>query len=180
MNKFHLHNQCVCHQLSISLPLATSVLQHVGMHKLNGKFSCMHSAIFRVAKKRFTSLPALVLGRAWLGTILACISVLPKEDLKRKILTLAISKGQLSQTVTSRQTSCRIVGEIANRFGSESMWWARDSMWLNWEICGEKGCEQRDTWWANGYVVINVVMHSANLMYVCWSSKGCSMWWSRG
>ena len=60
--------------------------------------------------------------RAWLGTVLACIPVLPKDELKRKILTLAVSKGQLSQTISSRQNSCRIVGEIALRFSSESMW----------------------------------------------------------
>lgn len=76
-----------------------------------------------------------VVSKAWLGTVLACIGVLPKEDLKRKILTLAISKGQLSQTVNSRQISCRIVGEIANRFSLESKWLKCEVLPLATALC---------------------------------------------
>ncbi len=56
----------------------------------------------------------------WLNTLLACIAVLPKEEIKKRILTIAISKGQLSQTLASRQASCQIIGEIIPRF--EAQW----------------------------------------------------------
>lgn len=57
----------------------------------------------------------------WLKTVLACIPSLPKDEIKKRILTIAISKGQLSQTIVSRQASCHLLGEIAPRF--DTLWY---------------------------------------------------------
>ena len=57
---------------------------------------------------------------AWLGTVLAAIPHLPKDVIKRDILNIAVAKGQLSQTVTSRQASCQIIGRMAPKF--EPFW----------------------------------------------------------
>ena len=53
---------------------------------------------------------------AWLSMVLASIPHLPKDTVKRHILTMALAKGQLSQTVNSRQASCQIIGVLASKF----------------------------------------------------------------
>nr|DBA14694.1 TPA: hypothetical protein GDO54_005626 [Pyxicephalus adspersus] len=55
---------------------------------------------------------------AWLDTLLAVIDVLPKETIRHEILNPLVSKAQLSQTLQSRLTSCKILGKIANKFES--------------------------------------------------------------
>nr|XP_002737817.1 PREDICTED: serine/threonine-protein phosphatase 4 regulatory subunit 4 [Saccoglossus kowalevskii] len=55
---------------------------------------------------------------SWLETLLQVISLLPKDITKNEILTVAIAKGQLSQSVQSRLSSCKILGRIATKFDS--------------------------------------------------------------
>ncbi|XP_072038249.1 serine/threonine-protein phosphatase 4 regulatory subunit 4-like [Amphiura filiformis] len=54
----------------------------------------------------------------WLEVLLDVITYLPKDIIKRDILTTAIAKGQLSQNLHSRLASCQILGKIATRFDS--------------------------------------------------------------
>ncbi|XP_021373715.1 serine/threonine-protein phosphatase 4 regulatory subunit 4-like isoform X1 [Mizuhopecten yessoensis] len=53
---------------------------------------------------------------AWLETLLDVIDLLPKDIIKKEILNIAIAKGQLSQTVYSRLSCCKILGKIATKF----------------------------------------------------------------
>ncbi|XP_077996015.1 serine/threonine-protein phosphatase 4 regulatory subunit 4-like [Glandiceps talaboti] len=59
-----------------------------------------------------------VIAHSWLETLLHVITLLPKEILKKDLLTIATSKGQLSQSVHSRLASCKILGKIATKFDS--------------------------------------------------------------
>ncbi|KAK3094055.1 hypothetical protein FSP39_023500 [Pinctada imbricata] len=53
---------------------------------------------------------------AWLDTLLDVIDLLPKDVIKKEILSIAIAKGQLSQSVQARLSCCRILGKIATKF----------------------------------------------------------------
>ncbi|XP_041467949.1 serine/threonine-protein phosphatase 4 regulatory subunit 4-like isoform X4 [Lytechinus variegatus] len=53
---------------------------------------------------------------SWLEVLLKVIAHLPKDVLKKDILPIALSKGQLAQSVQSRLASCRLLGKIATRF----------------------------------------------------------------
>ncbi|XP_041351880.1 serine/threonine-protein phosphatase 4 regulatory subunit 4-like isoform X2 [Gigantopelta aegis] len=54
--------------------------------------------------------------KCWLDTLLDVIELLPKDVIKSDILSIAISKGQLSQAVQSRLSCCKILGKIATKF----------------------------------------------------------------
>ncbi|XP_072182400.1 serine/threonine-protein phosphatase 4 regulatory subunit 4-like [Diadema setosum] len=56
------------------------------------------------------------ISESWLDVLLQVIVHLPKEVLKKDILPVALSKGQLAQSVQSRLASCRLLGRIATRF----------------------------------------------------------------
>ena len=56
------------------------------------------------------------ISNSWLLMVLSGIPYLPKDIVKRHILTTALAKGQLSQTVNSRQASCKIIGALASKF----------------------------------------------------------------
>ncbi|XP_044595506.1 serine/threonine-protein phosphatase 4 regulatory subunit 4-like isoform X2 [Cotesia glomerata] len=60
-----------------------------------------------------------VVADAWLETLLDVIELLPSEVIKREILQVAISKGQLSQPVNSRIICCKLLGKICTRFNSQ-------------------------------------------------------------
>jgi len=69
---------------------------------------------------------------AWLATLLSAIPHLPKDVIKREILNIAVANGQLSQTVSSRQASCQIIGKMAPKF--EPFWWVILCFcWLLWQ-----------------------------------------------
>ncbi|CAI9734861.1 serine/threonine-protein phosphatase 4 regulatory subunit 4-like isoform X7 [Octopus vulgaris] len=53
---------------------------------------------------------------AWLGTLLDVIDLLPKTVIQKEILTAAVAKGQLSQSVQARLSCCQILGKIATKF----------------------------------------------------------------
>ncbi|KAK3599632.1 hypothetical protein CHS0354_029090 [Potamilus streckersoni] len=53
---------------------------------------------------------------AWLETLLDVIDLLPKDVIKKEILTIAIDKGQLTQPVSSRLSCCKILGKISTKF----------------------------------------------------------------
>lgn len=57
-----------------------------------------------------------IVASAWMETLLDVIDLLPKEVLKRDILSLAINKGQISQPVSSRLLCCKILGKISTKF----------------------------------------------------------------
>nr|XP_012145699.1 PREDICTED: serine/threonine-protein phosphatase 4 regulatory subunit 4-like isoform X1 [Megachile rotundata] len=59
-----------------------------------------------------------VICHAWLETLLDVIELLPVEVIRKQILPLTISKGQLSQPVHSRITCSTILGKICTRFES--------------------------------------------------------------
>ncbi|XP_052767740.1 serine/threonine-protein phosphatase 4 regulatory subunit 4-like isoform X2 [Mya arenaria] len=60
--------------------------------------------------------PDTEIATAWLDTLLDVIDLLPKDIIKKEILTIAIEKGQLSQPVQTRLSCCKILGKIATRF----------------------------------------------------------------
>lgn len=70
----------------------------------------MYNAILHVCTS-FTGI-----ANAWLSMLLSCIPHFPKDLVKHHILTMALAKGQLSQTVNSRQASCKIIGALASKF----------------------------------------------------------------
>ncbi|KAM5129258.1 serine/threonine-protein phosphatase 4 regulatory subunit 4 [Mantella aurantiaca] len=78
---------------------------------------------------------------AWLDTLLAVIDVLPKETIRHEILNPLVSKAQLSQTLQSRLTSCRILGKIANKFESHVV--KRDILPLVESLCQDVEYEVR-------------------------------------
>ncbi|XP_067680173.1 serine/threonine-protein phosphatase 4 regulatory subunit 4-like [Haliotis asinina] len=53
---------------------------------------------------------------AWLDTLLDVIDLLPKDVIKSDVLTIAVAKGQLSQSVQARLSCCKILGKIATKF----------------------------------------------------------------
>ncbi|KAL3873913.1 hypothetical protein ACJMK2_036990 [Sinanodonta woodiana] len=53
---------------------------------------------------------------AWLETLLDVIDLLPKDVIKKEILTIAIDKGQLTQPVSARLSCCKILGKISTKF----------------------------------------------------------------
>ena len=57
---------------------------------------------------------------SWLTALLSSIPHLPKDVIKGEILNIAVANGQLSQTVSSRQASCQIIGRMAPKF--EPFW----------------------------------------------------------
>ncbi|KAL9957888.1 hypothetical protein ACROYT_G034843 [Oculina patagonica] len=69
-----------------------------------------------------------VVSNAWLDTLLTSIDFLPKDVIKREVLGIAISKGQLSQTVNYRLASCKLLGKIAPKF--ETYWIKKELMAL--------------------------------------------------
>uniref|UniRef100_W5KHM2 Protein phosphatase 4 regulatory subunit 4 n=1 Tax=Astyanax mexicanus TaxID=7994 RepID=W5KHM2_ASTMX len=60
----------------------------------------------------------LLVGNAWLETLLSAIDALPKETIRQEILSPLVSKAQLSQSVPARLASCRILGKVAAKFES--------------------------------------------------------------
>ncbi|XP_058804971.1 uncharacterized protein LOC131672055 [Phymastichus coffea] len=56
-----------------------------------------------------------VVAHAWLETVLDVIELLPVDIVKREILPIATSARQLSQSVNSRITCCRLLGKVATR-----------------------------------------------------------------
>ncbi|KXJ20795.1 Serine/threonine-protein phosphatase 4 regulatory subunit 4 [Exaiptasia diaphana] len=69
-----------------------------------------------------------VVASAWLEALLFSINYLPKDIIKREVLPIAIAKGQLSQSVTCRLASCKLLGNIAPKF--EPFWIKKELMTL--------------------------------------------------
>ncbi|KAM9293971.1 serine/threonine-protein phosphatase 4 regulatory subunit 4 [Gastrophryne carolinensis] len=78
---------------------------------------------------------------AWLDTLLAVIDVLPKETIRHEILNPLVSKAQLSQTLQSRLTSCRILGKITSKFEAHVV--KRDILPLVESLCQDVEYEVR-------------------------------------
>ncbi|XP_064489697.1 serine/threonine-protein phosphatase 4 regulatory subunit 4-like [Ornithodoros turicata] len=53
-----------------------------------------------------------VVASAWVETLLDVMDLLPKDVLRKDILTLAVNKGQLSQPEPARVLCCRLLGKI--------------------------------------------------------------------
>ncbi|XP_065845181.1 serine/threonine-protein phosphatase 4 regulatory subunit 4-like isoform X2 [Oscarella lobularis] len=77
--------------------------------------------------KCFFATLCLGVSKKWLRTLLVAIGYFPKDILKREMLGLALTKGQLSQSVSSRLASCEILGKMSTKF---------DSFWIKKEIFG--------------------------------------------
>ncbi|XP_020626125.1 serine/threonine-protein phosphatase 4 regulatory subunit 4-like isoform X2 [Orbicella faveolata] len=82
-----------------------------------------------------------VVSNAWLETLLTSIDFLPKDVIKREVLGIAISKGQLSQTVNCRLASCKLLGQIAPKF--ETYWIKKELMGLVASLCQDVDYEVR-------------------------------------
>ncbi|CAG5126044.1 unnamed protein product, partial [Candidula unifasciata] len=60
---------------------------------------------------------------AWLETLLSCIDLLPKDVVEKDILhgenyvlSIAVNKGQLCQTLQARLSCCKILGKVSSKF----------------------------------------------------------------
>ncbi|CAH3168182.1 unnamed protein product [Porites evermanni] len=82
-----------------------------------------------------------VVSNAWLQTLLTSIDFLPKDVIKREVLGIAISKGQLSQSVNCRLASCKLLGKIAPKF--ETYWIKKELMALVASLCQDVDYEVR-------------------------------------
>lgn len=82
-----------------------------------------------------------VVANAWLETLLTSIDFLPKDVIKREVLGIAISKGQLSQSVNCRLASCKLLGQIAPKF--ETYWIKKELMALVASLCQDVDYEVR-------------------------------------
>ncbi|XP_059161165.1 serine/threonine-protein phosphatase 4 regulatory subunit 4-like isoform X2 [Physella acuta] len=72
---------------------------------------------------------------AWLETLLCCIDLLPKEVVKKDILSIAVNKGQLSQTLQARLSCCKILGKVSSKF--ESFVVKNDVLPVVLSLCGD-------------------------------------------
>ena len=59
-----------------------------------------------------------VVANAWLETLLDAIDLLPPDIIKREIIAIAVSKGQISNSAASRKSACRIFGKVATKLDS--------------------------------------------------------------
>lgn len=82
-----------------------------------------------------------VVANSWLETLLTSIDFLPKDVIKREVLGIAISKGQLSQSVNCRLASCKLLGQIAPKF--EIYWIKKELMSLVASLCQDVDYEVR-------------------------------------
>jgi hypothetical protein len=57
----------------------------------------------------------------WLDALLEAVPSLTKDVIRRDIVSLAVARSQLSQTVNSRKSGCLIFGAIAQKF--EPFWY---------------------------------------------------------
>ncbi|GAB6023261.1 Serine/threonine-protein phosphatase 4 regulatory subunit 4 [Chamberlinius hualienensis] len=57
-----------------------------------------------------------IVSNAWLETLLDVVELLPKDVIKKEILSLAVAKAQMSQSNFSRLASCRMLGKICCKF----------------------------------------------------------------
>lgn len=62
-----------------------------------------------------------VVANAWLDTLLDAIDLLPPDVIKREIVAIAVSKGQLTNNVASRKSACRLLGKIATKLDAQSL-----------------------------------------------------------
>ena len=60
-----------------------------------------------------------VVANAWLETLLDAIDLLPSDVIQREIVVLAVRKGQPSQSVSARKSSCRLLGKIATKLDQQ-------------------------------------------------------------
>mgnify|MGYP001259119738 FL=1 len=62
-----------------------------------------------------------VVANAWLDTLLDAIDLLPPDVIKREIVAIAVSKGQLTNNVASRKSACRLLGKIATKLDAQAL-----------------------------------------------------------
>lgn len=80
--------------------------------------------------------------QAWLETLLSCIDLLPKDVVKKDILqganhvlSIAVNKGQLSQTLQARLSCCKILGKVSSKF--ENFIVKNDVLPVVLSLCGD-------------------------------------------
>jgi serine/threonine-protein phosphatase 4 regulatory subunit 4 len=62
-----------------------------------------------------------VVANAWLETLMDAIDLLPTDVIRNEIVSVAVSKGQLSQPASARRSSCRLLGKIATKLDALSV-----------------------------------------------------------
>lgn len=72
-------------------------------------------------------------GASFLETLIATVPFLPKDVVEQLVLPIALHKGQMSQSVTSRMTSCQLIGSMAKVF--ESQWLEKVLLPLATTLC---------------------------------------------
>jgi serine/threonine-protein phosphatase 4 regulatory subunit 4 len=79
----------------------------------------------------------------WLDALLEAVPSLTKDVIRRDIVSLAVARSQLSQTVNSRKSGCLIFGAIAQKF--EPFWLKREVFPQVKSLCQDVDAEVRIT-----------------------------------
>ncbi|XP_065895478.1 serine/threonine-protein phosphatase 4 regulatory subunit 4-like isoform X2 [Dysidea avara] len=83
------------------------------------------------------------INKIWMMVLLESISCLTKEIIKGDVVSIALAKGQLSQTVASRLASCRIIGQVCASKKVDVYWIKQDLLPLATSLCQDVDFEVR-------------------------------------
>merc|ERR1719325_235334 len=95
--------------LGVAAPPPVAVLDYQPEHSSNFTQTFLRGILTSIDSKD------PVVANAWLETLLDAIDLLPPDVIVKEIVVLAVSRGQSSQPVASRKSSCRLLGKIATK-----------------------------------------------------------------
>ena len=98
--------------LPLSMDLPPSTFNYMSAYPLTDPSSSFTHTFLRGILTSIDSKDPVV-ANAWLETLLDAIDLLPADVVKREIIIIAVSKGQLAQSTTSRKSSARLLGKIS-------------------------------------------------------------------
>jgi len=124
----YLQGPPICHFYNPSVPSRITTNNFIGitpppMPMMD--YQSDHSSTFTQTFLRgiLTSIDSKdpVVANAWLETLLDAIDLLPIDVIRQEIITIAISKSQLSQPAFSRMASCKMLGKLSTKLDQQSV-----------------------------------------------------------
>ena len=100
-----------------------------------------------------------VVANAWLDTLLDAIDLLPPDVIKREIVAIAVSKGQLTNNVASRKSACRLLGKIATKLDAQTL--RQDILPTTLALCQDIDWEVRNSMCRHLALIARGVGHEA-------------------
>ncbi|XP_068083242.1 uncharacterized protein [Anabrus simplex] len=82
-----------------------------------------------------------VVANAWLETLLDVMDLLPTDVIRQEILPIAVAKGQLNQTVSSRLTASKLLGKVCMRFETYTL--KKEALPLVQSLCQDVNADVR-------------------------------------